>query len=274
MSKSLNNLPLIDLTNEYLKIISSPKDIASLTLEEFLALKQSPEPKRFFPLGENTSEITALVNKFAEDFNLKKEVEWFIPQGLSKFVDVPVYQLLAALPKDKLLGSLWLLFKYCTRGLLVPKQIDARYVNYSSLVPLIPSAYKKFHDKAYSSWDRGTFKTLVPTDLYQAATAEYPDIDARTLLAARTEALTIKTTKNIRNAETTYALYFPKDSELHKLPKLAQIMLCQTWCAHPVNRSRYMILDPRDWDKMPESLISGAEPFVKTGFKFANAELL
>jgi hypothetical protein len=33
-------------------------------------------------------------------------------------------------------------------------------------------------------------------------------------------------------------------------------MVLQTWAAHPQNRNEYMILDPNNWDNIPQPLVS------------------
>jgi hypothetical protein len=33
-------------------------------------------------------------------------------------------------------------------------------------------------------------------------------------------------------------------------------MVLQTWAAHPSNRNDYAILDPNNWDNVPEPLVS------------------
>jgi len=55
-------------------------------------------------------------------------------------------------------------------------------------------------------------------------------------------------------------------TELGTVPKLVTTMLTQIWVAHPSLRTEYMILDPNNWDKMPEPLV-GSEIFntKKTG---------
>jgi hypothetical protein len=40
------------------------------------------------------------------------------------------------------------------------------------------------------------------------------------------------------------------------VPELAQTMIAQIWCAHPSNRTKYMVLDPKNWDAIPAPLIS------------------
>ena len=200
---------------------------------------------RYDDLDEEGFEANAilLANQFAEDFELKKHDDWFMGQALAQFIDVtnPV----KAIISNPRLQGIWILFKYCKRSLLVRRQLDNP--NYSSLVPLIPSVYKKYHDKPYSSWSKRDLEFLLPDELFKAMT--YPKF-LPVSLAERELALKGK------SAESTYNLYFPKDSGMYGIPKLFQHMLCQTWCAHPVNRTKYMILDPSDWDNMPAPLIS------------------
>lgn len=203
---------------------------------------------RFDDLDEEGFEANAilLANQFAEDFELKKHDDWFMGQALAQFIDVtnPVQ----AIAKNPRLQGIWILLKYCKRSLLVRKQLDNP--NYSSLVPLIPSVYKKYHDKPYSSWSKRDLEILLSDELFKAITY-IPDFDiAKEINKYLGIALKGK------SAESTYNLYFPKDSRLYHSPKLFGYMVCQTWCAHPTNRTKYMILDPSDWDSMPAPLIS------------------
>jgi hypothetical protein len=87
---------------------------------------------------------------------------------------------------------------------------------------------------------------------------EIPQLSKEELLQTRDIALTPKTGAKagiMRNPSTTYALYVPPTSPLYTLPTLAKIMVLQTWKAHPSLRNSTMILDPLDWDNMPEPLI-------------------
>jgi hypothetical protein len=45
-------------------------------------------------------------------------------------------------------------------------------------------------------------------------------------------------------------------TEFKDTPDLAQVMLTQIWCAHPENRTKYMILCTHAWDHIPAPLIS------------------
>jgi hypothetical protein len=57
--------------------------------------------------------------------------------------------------------------------------------------------------------------------------------------------------------EDLYYKYYSEKKylKLAHLPKLTQSMLCQIWLAHPKHRDPLMILDPKNWDLMPQAII-------------------
>jgi hypothetical protein len=65
-----------------------------------------------------------------------------------------------------------------------------------------------------------------------------------------------KSAGQLKNAESTWSLNGISDTELGHLPKLTQSIMTQIWLAHPSHRSNLMILDPTNWDHMPEPLIA------------------
>lgn len=141
------------------------------------------------------------------------------------------------------------------------KQTKGQEAFYCGLVPLILAAQKKYNGIKYSEWD--DVVKLVNPSLYLAMTCNPPEYTADELLLARTEGL-VKAGKAM-NPASGYGIYKnrgnvvrPDGTELPgigHLPMLAKMMLCQTWCAHPLNRNEYMILNPNDWDNMPEPLV-------------------
>lgn len=247
--KNLSKIPLFDLADSYSKLIQvqTEESLArKLSLaeshEEFLAIKNVFLARKAFPDFSDlklAEQISALAERFAEDFKLKRNAEWFIPAGLALFIDIPYKLLLPSIQRDSRLLAIWILFKYCRRGYLVPKQTDPRYINYNSLVPLIMSVYKRYEDKPYSSWSLLEAEILNTKDLYEAMTFKPPKLD---YLDRSTN----------RDPVTSYGIRINGLTA----PALAHIMLGQTWCAHPTNRTKYMILDPSDWDNMPAPLIS------------------
>lgn len=137
---------------------------------------------------------------------------------------------------------------------------------FCSLVPLILYAFKLNHGIKYMQWSRRTLSYVVNDALCQAMLCEVPkDLTREEILEAREQGLIYKSGSKAgtsRNPETTYKLYDTKGTRLHGLPELAKTMLAQIWCAHPKNRTKYMVLDPTNWDYIPAPLIS--EDIFKT----------
>lgn len=235
-TKDLSNLPLVELYHKY-----SEADKAG-----------RPEVLRMFI---NTNSIAS-------------KSDWFFPQMLAKFAEVPVARNATGLIDgnsftsnlDTLeLRSLFLLAKYSQRGEMLKAQTTLANREYSSLVPLILAAHKKYNNVPYSDWDPSTLHLVVEKNLCEAMLSDIPEVTKEEILAIREYGLTVKsgaTAGSIRNPETTYSLYIGKDTPISDLPTLAKIMLCQTWCAHPNNRSKYAILNPVDWDGTPEDLVT------------------
>ena len=145
-----------------------------------------------------------------------------------------------------------------TRSSYLTSQYKGEGRAYCSLVPLILYAWKLHNDIKYSDWDRGTLRALVNTSLADAMLCEVPELTIEEKIAAQAQGLKIKTGAKAgtsRNPLTTYKLYDTRGTKLHGLPELAQTMLAQIWCAHPQNRTKYMVLDPQAWDTMPTPLL-------------------
>ncbi len=169
----------------------------------------------------------------------------------------------------KMLKHIFDFSKEWDRGLYYFLMLDARssYLKtqykgeakaYCSLVPLILYAFKIHHNISYSKWDRSTLHWVVNDALCQAMLCEPPEVDREELLAIREAGLVYKTGAKQgepRNPVTTYKLYGIQDSVIGDLPELAQTMLTQIWCAHPANRTKYMVLDPLNWDSIPTPLV-------------------
>lgn len=145
-----------------------------------------------------------------------------------------------------------------TKGSYIQQQYKGDARNYCALVPLIMYAHKLHNNIPYAAWGRKNVRYVVNEALAQAMLCEVPLIEVPRLLEIRDQGLVVKTGAKAgesRNPLTTYKLYSIQDTELGPLPELAQTMLTQIWCAHPDNRTKYMILDPQDWDRIPPPLI-------------------
>lgn len=136
---------------------------------------------------------------------------------------------------------------------------------YCCLVPLILAAFKKFQDVPYQSWSREGLEWAVSPKLLEAMLTTPPEYTLEELLEFRVKGLTqgvnSRDPGRHKSAISTYNLYgLPKEMPdgrvgLASLPVLVRMMLCQTWCCHPQNRNPYMILDPVNWDLVPDPLI-------------------
>ncbi len=151
-----------------------------------------------------------------------------------------------------------------SRSLLVKKQIANP--DYARFTPLILLGLKNSQGFSYTSWrSLPDLHWILEPDLLSAVNhpaqvvADVYGLGSERLLQIRNQGLTTKTGKTaglVKNAETTWSLNGIQDTEIGSLPKLAQSILCQIWLAHPKNRRMNMILDFRNWDNMPEPLVS------------------
>lgn len=124
---------------------------------------------------------------------------------------------------------------------------------YCTLVPLILYAHKLYNNVEYSRWERETLHFVVNDALCEAMLTEIPELTVERMLELRDIGLMQKGEK--RSPMSTYSLYRLGGTEIEHCNSLAKIMVCQTWAAHPTNRTKFMILDPMNWDKMPTPLI-------------------
>lgn len=165
--------------------------------------------------------------------------------------------------QDPKLQGLWKLSRV-TRSLLLPSQ--TKHPQYAQFTPLILMGLKLYKDVPYQSWQGLKHleyvlepKLLEALDLTMEQLQVCVGLGSERLLEIRTQGLMNKSGKNQyqpKPAESTWALTGIQDTELGGLPKLTQSMLAQIWIAHPTKRTKYMILDPINWDLMPEPLVS------------------
>jgi hypothetical protein len=148
-----------------------------------------------------------------------------------------------------------------SRSAYLTTQYKGESRSYCSLVPLIPYAFKLNQSVPYSRWDRSTLHWVVNKSLCNLMLWEDPTPSREDLLHARELGLTYQSgpkTGQMRNPQSTYKLFATKGGPLEGYPDLVGSVLTQIWCAHPQNRTQYMILDPHNWDKMPVPLIEEA----------------
>lgn len=152
--------------------------------------------------------------------------------GLGPEVTGAIYRYLITEPRGNIIGT------------------ASEYMEYCALVPLYMSAFKKYKDIPYSEWDKTNLEYTIDKGLLEAMLAFVPaEITDDMLIEYRTH-----NTYNNLPAHKTTAIKATKEPMFDSLPRLAKIMLCQVWVAHPSRRNKYMILAPYDWDDMPEPL--------------------
>lgn len=138
-------------------------------------------------------------------------------------------------------------------------QYKAPNKSYAALVPIILYAQRLARGTPYSAWDPEELHEVMHYGLADAMTHNIGAIPKDTLIELRTEGLTVKSGQKkgtLVNGATAHRLTGITNERFKKIPELAQVMLTQIWCAHPDNRTKYMVLDPSNWDTMPPALIA------------------
>jgi len=206
------------------------------------------------------------LNFWAEDNKLNRFESWMLPQLVANFgrwqveydptgtIDVlATLKLNCTDPKQQ---ELWKLTRI-KRSLLVTKQIANP--KYSTLTPLILAGLKLYQNIKYESWHGlNNLQWILEPELLQAICVDYDDLGSERILEIRQQGLTQRSGSKAgqqKPAESTWSLTGIQDTEIGHLPKLTQSMLCQIWLAHPKHRDPLMILDPKNWDLMPEPII-------------------
>lgn len=224
------------------------KDLRSVPLEKLLVAKE----KRLAVIKElkissNSSWLMPQISTYISGMRLVRNKGKIDP---IKFLEQNFDQ-------DDWHRGLWILLNHPNRGEIIR---EAQYSSaYAALVPLVLMPFKKFHNIPYSDWDRESVHTLMYPKLAEAVEfGEKVDYSTEELLEFRRKGLYTKTGSNAgtyKDPVTQWNLSDLGDTEFGKLPKFVQVMCTQIWCAHPQNRTQYMILDWVNLDQMPEPLI-------------------
>jgi len=230
------------------------------------------EIEHWLELGDDQFELQV------EAANLHNFSTWLLPQLVAHFgrwrlhstgQETVVKNCVSTLDK-----VLWRLSRV-RRSLLVKNQ--TRQPEYGQLTPLILLGLKRSQGYSYEQFrEFQDIKWLLEPPLLEALSVTISVPQKNRLLEIRDQGLIYRSGKNSgtrRNPETTWQLYGIQDTELGGYPKLLQTILTQCWLAHPKNRRETMILDPLDWDLMPEPLIDVdvvkpvvADTKTKTGY--------
>lgn len=292
--KKVTALPLDQLYLEYTKNVSIMKaDLEKQALDEYKQTLANKTAREYINRedsfeGDNEEEILRFtgtskaaltastatirketVSKFCSMNSLRNCVSWLFPQISSIVAEMPLIRTPEGkinsaeygkqFGKDDWHKGLWLLCTHSLRGDLMSKQYSPENRNYSALVPLLLMPHKRFNNVKYSEWDEKGLEMIVDPNLHKAMTYSTDLVLSKDeILEFQKEGLLIRSgakSGQHRSPLTTHKLYGLQGS-MCSMPWLAQVMLFQVWCAHPANRGDGMILDWKDWDSMPEPLIS------------------
>lgn len=218
----------------------------------------------------------AIIEEFIPRYKLDTIMQtWVMPQIIAWLTHKPLNIAEVMTPEGKINGrkvaqhifdfenewdlGLYQFLMLDSRSPYLSSQYKGEGRTYCSLVPLILYAFKQNKNIKYSEWDANTLRSVVNKSLADAMLCEVPEMTRDEILEARDQGLIFKTglkAGTSRNPVSTYKLYDTRGTKLHDLPELAQSMIAQIWCAHPSNRTKYMVLDPKNWDNIPAPLIS------------------
>jgi hypothetical protein len=205
---------------------------------------------------------------------------WFLPQALANIGRWRVHMennqvLVGETLKQNLISEwhlgLWRVLARAQRGRLVQKQNQPESAQYSQLVPLILAALKRDQNILYNQWPREELGKVIHQPLWDCIIwadsqegGACRNLGSLELVEIREQGLTTRTGKSAGRQKDplgTWSLTGLQGTPLHGAPRLISTMLTQIWVAHPRLRVGYMILDPWDLDRVPQSLWTEEELF-------------
>jgi hypothetical protein len=248
----------------------------------YAAQNESPYEGNFsdsHPMGQVPSLVatkrnagnSAIVTEFVERYSLQDFSFWVMPQVTTLLAGLKLTRNDSgkisglAFGRDHFntpkMRGLYRFLMLDARSSYLKQQYKADARSSCALVPLVMYAHKLVHNVQYSEWDPAEIHAVVNADLCEAMLYVPPAMTAEEILAERDEGLKIRTgikAGSVRNPTYTHKLTGPqvKLGIFRNTPALAQVMISQIWCAHPENRTKYMILDPTSWDRVPPPLVS------------------
>lgn len=250
-------------------------------------IKLTKQELSYFPFSDYADVPLAGLEDIAKEHGLQNYSSWLVPQMLGFFGKMKTFKNdegdYEALPflehnigRDPFKLGMWKVAARLKRGQLIKGQNTPTGAQYSALVPLLLAALKRDQNINYSEWTKKSIPMMVDALLADAMlvpVADVPSLSKDRIMEIRTQGLTTMSGASageIVGPTKKWALTGIKDTELGHLPTHAITMLCQTWVAHPTLRTNLMVLDPNDWDGMPEPLMDSRvleEPVRSQGSK-------
>jgi hypothetical protein len=226
-----------------------------------------------------------VVSAFVEQYGIANKWSWLAHQMLSHIGDqekldlctewsesgevpnsIPVRDILGEIiGSDKWELGLYRMMTKVPRSLMMTNQTSPEHLPVCSLVPIYMAAFKKYQNIPYCAWDKDEARFFVEAELYAAMMSpKLPEfVTNEELLSIRDAGLkyTSRGKKDLgqqksHDPRTYHQLTGINDSGIGMLNRYARAMVTQIWCAHPMNRHKYMILDPWNWDNMPNPLVT------------------
>lgn len=214
------------------------------------------------------------LEEFCTQEKLSHFASWLLPQMVAHFgtwtlawdssgqIDI-LATLKANVGTDPKLQGIWKLSRV-KRSLLIP--VMSKAPEYATLTPLILMGQKRMNGVSYESW-RGlpNLEYVLEPRLLEAVALSSEDLElccslgSNRLLELRDQGLMQRSgakAGQMKKPESTWTLTSMQGTEIAHLPKLTQTMLTQIWLAHPSLRTPYMILDPNNWDNLPNPLLT------------------
>jgi hypothetical protein len=231
------------------------------------------KPKVSVPAGMIEKATTDAINAgFLKKYGIEIHSDWIMPQVVTLLGSMPTYKnsngKLSGLQfKRNNFTSDWLkgiftMTMISTKGGYLKYMYKSPAKDYAALTPLVLYSQKLVKGTLYNEWDPEEIGHIVHSELAEAMLYEVPELTLANIIANRTEGLTIKSGASkgeVKNPLTTSRLTGLSNPDFRQIPYLVQIMLTQIWLAHPANRTKYMILDPSNWDNkggMPVPIIA------------------
>jgi len=210
--------------------------------------------------------------KQAEEHQLNLYGLWMLPQisayyGTWQAVPLPNQRLDPRATakqniKTKWDIGLWRVVTQLKRGTLVKTQSSEWGRNYSQLVPIILAGMKRHQGIPYSRWDLTGLDSLVHKELLEVMeySGDCLGLGSEELIEIRNFGLTARTGAKAgqqNKPQSQWKLHGLAATPFQGAPTLLSTVLCQIWVAHPSLRTELMILDPKNWDVMPQPLVVG-----------------
>ena len=256
-----------DVTNQLTKLKAQKAKVAHSKTEEGkaekLRLSKIPTPK--FEASIITSNRVSFVNQSLAIFS-------HVPLIRNEANLVSMKQTMDALPasikigggefidKENLIGLILIIYEL-QRSFFVSAM--KKTPQHSSFVPLFMYAQKSEHGIQYEEWDKEdpTLKYVLGRTLEKAIAISQLTLTADEVSELRQQGLTYKTGKragemeNLQSHKMPIGLLVVRDGVEVAIPKEACYMLLQTWtCSAGIRDVNSMILDPWNWDNVPEAL--------------------